>query len=171
MAANYSYGNIGYSNTIFTGERDIKDGTIYSVGTGRERIKVGVDLEREQELLQANSDMQDTLDNWREILIQNGLLKMPKTPEEIAREAAEQQLALARDQAQQQASINQALLDAISGIQNQIGELKNNGGTNGYSVEPSVEQVGSDSQEDREVAGGSKASPRARKTNTGTKPK
>lgn len=164
-----NYRGMNYDNSIFTAELE-KDGTIYSIGTGRDKAKIGIDNQREQELLKTIGEMQDTLDNWREILIQNGLIKIPRTPEEIAREAAEEQLTLAREQAAQQAEINSALLQAITGLQNQIGELKNNE-LNGYSIEPSVIESGQNIEQDRKVAGGTKASATTRKANTSAKSK
>lgn len=127
MAMNY--GNLGYNNSIFTGDID-KDGTIYSVGTGRERVRVGIDAQREQELLSAMGEMQETLDNWREVLIKNGLLEIPKTAEQLQAEAAAQQIQYMQEQAAEQASINQALLRAIEGLNNTVEELKNNGNAN-----------------------------------------
>lgn len=120
-----AYGNLAYNNSIFTGDID-KDGTIYSVGTGRERVKVGIDAQREQELLSAMSEMQETLDNWRNVLIENGLLKVPKTAEELAAETAAEQMQFMQRQAQEQAAINQALLKAIEGLNHTVEELKNN---------------------------------------------
>lgn len=184
-----NYGNLGYNNSIFTGERDIKDGTIYSVGAGRERVKVGVDAEREQELLQSITAMQETLDSWRPKMIEHGYIKIEKSAEETARELAEEQLRIAQEQAeqyrqqaelrerefqkqaQQQAEINQALLKAISGIQTQLGEVNTNGRINGYGVESSIDEIGSDSKENRKVTRGSKTSTSTGKTNSSGKSK
>lgn len=158
-----NYGNLSYNNSIFTGDID-KDGTIYSVGAGRERLKVGIDAQREQDLLQTITEMQETLENWKPKMIEHGYIKIQKSPEEIARDIADEQIKIAKEQAAQQAQINQALLQAITTLQNQIGEMKNNGRINGHSVEFSSEQIGENSGENRQKPTRSKASNRTRKT-------
>lgn len=168
-----SYGNLGYNNSIFTGDLD-KDGTIYSIGTGRERIKVGVDIEKEQEYVRTISDMQEPLDSYYQKLIeirqylideyddkvmvnQLSAFAPRKTPEEIAQEAASEQMRLAQEQAAQQAEINQALLQAINSLKNEIGELKDNGNSR-YVDEPSNEQNGINSENNRSTPKSSKSS-------------
>lgn len=122
-----------------------ENGDILVASTTRENKKVGIDTRREQELLNDIGEMRETLDNWREVLISNGLLKIPKTPEEIAQE-----------QAKQQAEINQALLQAIQNLNNQVEALKN--GNTGNGNEPSLNTVGQDSESDRQKPAGSKGS-------------
>lgn len=167
-----NYGSPNYSNSIFTADLD-KDGTIYSIGTGRERVKVGIDMEKEQELLQTISEMQIPLENYFQKLIeirkylievyddkdmvsQLSAFAPQKSPEEIAKEAANEQirvvqetaaaqLRLAQEQAAQQAKVNQELLQAIQGLKYELGELKTNG-TSRYADELSNEQVGNDSK-------------------------
>lgn len=155
----YSRNNIPFtndrSNSIFTGDRDT-DGTIYSIGVGRERLKVGIDFQREQELLNAIGEMQETLDNWREVLIKNGLLDIPKTAEELQAEAAAEQMQFMQKQAQEQAEINQALLKAIEGLNQKVEGLNNerdNGINNG-----SIGKNGHDIKTSRKTTGAGKIS-------------
>lgn len=135
---------MAYGNDFFTGAIDEK-GDILVVSATRDYKKVGIDLRREEELLQQITEMSETLDNWRGVLIENGLLKVPKTPEEIAQE-----------QAAQQAQINQALLEAISELKSELGALKNGASGNGNAV--SVQPVGQDRTGNRKAPGGSKGS-------------
>lgn len=133
---------MAYGNDFFTGVIDER-GDILTVSATRDYRKVGIDTRREEELLQQISEMNETLDNWRGVLIENGLLKVPKTPEEIAAE-----------QAAQQSEINQKLLEAISGLQAEIGELKNGSFRNGDAV--GEQPVRQNSTSDRKVSAGSK---------------
>lgn len=101
-----------YGQNIFTaiiGE----DGTIYEATTGRKRQPVGVDIQREQELLKQIGEMQDVIDNYYGKLVELGAIVPPKSAEDIARE-----------QAAQQALINERLLEAISGLQAELGAIK-----------------------------------------------
>lgn len=116
---------MSYGENIFTGMID-ENGIIWDMATGRKRQAIGVDAQKEQEYIQTISEMQETLDNWREILLENKLLNIPKTPEEIAREAAEEQLRMVQEQAAEQAEINKSLLEAINNLNLEIKELKNN---------------------------------------------
>lgn len=135
---------MAYSNDFFTGAIDEK-GDILVVSATRDYKKIGIDNRREEELLQQITEMTETLDNWRGVLIDNGLLKIPKTPEEIAQE-----------QAAQQAQINQALLEAISELKSELGVLKN--GNSGNSNDAGVKPSGQDSAGNRQKPAGSKGS-------------
>lgn len=181
------YGNPSYNNSIFTADLD-KDGTIYSIGTGRERIKVGVDAEKEQEYLRTISDMQEPLDNYyqklieirqylidryddRDMVSQLAAFAPRKSPEEIAQETAQEQMRLAQEQAAQQAKINQALLEAINHsnetitqLSEQVKELRANG-NGGYVVESGDEQNGRDSESDGSEPKPSKSGAPARAKN------
>lgn len=115
---------------FFTGAIE-SNGDIVVVSGARDSRKVGIDLRREEELIQDIKERDELLDNWRGILIENGLLKLPKTAEEIAQEAAAEQLQLMHEQAEQQAEINQALMEsnkalmeAVKGLSNTVRELK-----------------------------------------------
>lgn len=171
-----NYGNLGYNNSIFTGDID-KDGTIYSVGAGRERLKVGIDIQREQELLQAVNDMQETLENWKPKMIEHGYIQIPLTPEQIAQETANEQLRLMQQQSQGQAQLiatqNEAMgkmMSLLQAMEEKIGGVSN-GRDNGYSTGTGNDEIGSDSQENRKVTGGTKVSPTARKTTVSAKSK
>jgi len=115
--------NMNYQNT-FAAEI-AKDGTIYNTRTG---VPVGVDNQRvrDMEAEHANeiAEAAEVADRLYQELVDAGLRVVKKTPEEIARDAAEQQLTLAREQARQQAEINESLLGAIKGLQAEISGLK-----------------------------------------------
>jgi len=150
----------GYPENIFTGMID-EQGFIWEAGTGRKRQVIGIDAQKEQEYQQTISQMQETLDNYREKLIELGVIQVPKTPEELASE----QLRIAQEQSEQQAEINKALLEAISGLQSQIKEMKNNGNV-GSSSEFSGDADGQNSQDIGKVSTGNKRSDNTRKKGT-----
>jgi len=100
------------------------DGTIYSFISGRKGQVIGVDLQREQELLTQIGEMESVLENYYQKLVELGVIVPEKTPEQIAKEAAEEQLRIVQEQAEEQAKINQALLSAIQGLQAEITEIK-----------------------------------------------
>lgn len=139
--------DMAYGENLFTGMID-ESGQIWDMATGRKGRPVGIDAQREQELLQQITDMQETLDSWRPKMIEHGYIQIPKTPEEIA----EEQLRMAREQAAQQAEINQALLAAITSLRSQIGELKNHE-RSGRSNEPCDKPIGQTGQVPRKVTG------------------
>lgn len=126
-----------YGENIFTAMID-ESGTIWEAGTGRKRQVVGMDSQREQELQNQITEMQAVIDNYYNKLVELGAIVPPKTPEQIAQE-----------QATQQAEINQKLLQAISSLQSEIGELRNNGNI-GRSNEPSIDSIGQYSENNRE---------------------
>lgn len=165
-----------YGQNFFTGSIE-PDGDILLASAGRDPKKVGIDTKREQELLQAIKERDETLDNWREILIENGLLAIPKTPEEIARETAEQQLLITKQQAEEQARLitsqNEAMakmMNVLESMEKKLGGYENVNG-NGYVAESSIEQVGQDRQENRQIATRTKPSNIKSKANTVSKPK
>jgi len=98
-------------------------GIVYQTDSGRKRTAIGVDLQRESELLGQIGEMQDVIDNYYQALVKAGIIIPEKTPEEIAQAAAAEQLALAKEQAEQQAQINAALLDAVKSLQSEIKEM------------------------------------------------
>lgn len=132
-----------YGDNIFTGILD-ENGTIWEAGTGRKRQIIGVDTQREQELLGRISEIQERLDQYYNKLVEVGVITPPKSPEQIAQETAAQQTA-----------INQALLDAVNSLKSEIRELKC-GGTVGNGDELSDEPVRQDSKGSRKVAPRSK---------------
>lgn len=157
---------MAYGENIFSGMID-ENGVIWDIATGRKRQAIGVDSQKEQEYIHTITEMQETLDNWREILLENKLLKIPKTPEEIAQEAAAEQLRITQEQAAQQSEINKSLLDAINNLNLEIRELKNNGndgiGSTGINQD-STEQSANDSASNKPKSRTSKVS-----TSTGRK--
>jgi len=102
-----------------------KDGTIFNA---RSSVPVGVDNERVKEIESAlgeqMSDMQEVIDQLFQELVDAGLREVQKTPEQIARDAAEEQLQLARAQAQEQAEFNASMLDVMRAMQDEIKGLK-----------------------------------------------
>ena len=104
------------------------DGTIYQYNQGRRGQAVGVDNQKLQEIenehLAEKTDMLEVADKLYQELVDAGLRTVPKSPEEIAKEAAEAQLELARQQASQQAEITASLLNAVKSLQDEIIGLK-----------------------------------------------
>jgi len=105
-----------------------QDGTIYQYNQGRRGQAVGIDNQKAQEMESEfsvqSADMQEVIDKLYGELVDAGLRTVPKSPEEIAREAAAEQLELTRQQAQQQAEINASLLDMMKSMQEEIKGLK-----------------------------------------------
>lgn len=141
----------GYADNVFTGIID-QDGYIYKMNGYRKGPVIGVDTEKEQEYQKTIADMTETLDSYYAKLVQLGVIQLPKTPEDIAAE----QLRLAQEQAAEQAQINQALLEAISSLKSEMGELKN--GITRSCDESSVNSIGENSASDRKIPAGSKGS-------------
>lgn len=154
---------------FFTGMIDEK-GDILVVSGTREYKKVGIDSRREQELIQEISERDETLEAWRNVLIENGLLKIPKTAEEIAEEAAREQMRLMQERNEQQIEINTVLLESvqksnqtISALETIVKELveRESKGYSGIDVER-------DNHSD--VIGKSTSEPRNAVKSNGTKP-
>ena len=112
-----------------------KDGRIFEVSSGRKGQLVGIDRQREEELLAQISDMQAVIDNYYAKLVDLGEIIPPKSPDEIAKEAAEAQLELlkcqigeqnrlSKAQQNEQSQINAALLDAVRGLTSKIESLE-----------------------------------------------
>jgi|GEM_PF-6721273 len=103
-------------------------GFIYQYNQGRRGQAVGIDNQKAQELesefTTQSADMQEVIDKLYQELVDAGLRTVPKSPEEIAREAAEAQLEFARQQAAQQAEINANLLSAMKSMQEELQGLK-----------------------------------------------
>jgi len=132
-----------------------QNGMIRDMSTGRRGEVIGVDYQKEDEYKRTISEMQETIDNYYGKLVELGAITIPKSPEQIAQEAAAEQLRLVQEQATQQAAINQALLESVQNtnaiigdLQNQIKELKSNGNS-GSGIESGAKQIGNDSQGDR----------------------
>lgn len=132
-----------------------QNGFIRDISSGRRGEIIGVDYQKEEEYKQTISDMQETLDNYYNKLVELGAIEIPKSPEAIAQEAAAEQLRMAQEQAAQQAKINNALLEAIQGLKFEIGELKSNG-RSGYDSEFGIEQNRSNSKSNGKIAKSSK---------------
>lgn len=144
---------MAYGENIFTGMID-EQGNIYEASTGRKRQIVGVDSQREQELLNQINDMQVTIDNYYEKLVELGVITPPKTAEEIATE-----------QAAQQSQINQSLLEAINSLKSEIKELRANGDV-GCNVEFDIEPNKQNSTSNRKKSTGNQKRTGAGQENT-----
>lgn len=135
-----------------------RDGNIRDMSAGRRGDIVGVDYQREDEYKRTISEMQETLDNYYTKLVEIGAITIPKTPEEIAREAAAEQLRIAQDQAQQQSQINQALMNAIENLSSEVKGLKANGSRNRDVDGSCGKQISNYSQSDGSLGKTSKSS-------------
>lgn len=144
------------TENIFTGMIDM-DGNIYSANMRSDRTKIGIDAQKEQELLNQIAEMQETLDNYHEKLVELGVIQIPKSPEQIAQE-----------QAEQQAVINQQLLEAIGALNLEIKELKgvDTNGNSRNNTKSSNEPVEQNSADNREKSAAGKGGTRARKAAT-----
>jgi hypothetical protein len=124
-----------------------KDGVIYQNVSGRKGAAVGIDLQREGKLLEQIEKMQDIIDNYYNKLVEVGVIVPPKTAEEVAKEAADEQLRIFREQAEEQSKINNTVLDALKALRSEIAEIKKGGAENaenskGSSNEESLSTVG-----------------------------
>lgn len=135
----------GYADNIFTAIID-ENGTIYEASTGRKRQAVGIDSQKEQEYQQTISEMQERLDNYYAKLVEVGIIVPPKTPEEIAQEAA----------LKQQETMSQ-MLTTMQAMQDEIRELKDNG-SGGRSTKSGIDEDEQDSGSDRKKPGRRKKS-------------
>lgn len=133
-----------FADNIFTAIID-EQGVIWEAGTGRKRQAVGIDAQKEQEYQAQISEMQGVIDNYYNRLVELGEINPPKSADQIAQE-----------QAAQQAEINQALLEAISSLKSELGELRNGDSRN--SNESSINPIQQDSQNNRKAPRGSKGS-------------
>lgn len=116
------------------------DGVIYQYNANRKGPAVGVDLQREGELLKQIDDMQEVIEKYRDKLVENGIITLPKSPEEIAREAAEAQLAEMRKQNEQNAKIQAQMLETMKSLQAEITALKTAQGA--PETKPPIKQKG-----------------------------
>lgn len=128
---------MAYGDNLYTVIVD-EIGDIYEISGYQKGRKLGVDIRREaqfiQEIQEKNQDIaerDEIMDNWHSILLENGLIKIPKTAEEEARDAANEQIRIVQEQAEQfrlqaeqqaerfneqakqQSQINQALLESV----------------------------------------------------------
>lgn len=131
-----------YDNNVFTGAI-AEDGTIYIMTAGRRGEAVGIDNQRVEE-------MQEIIDKYYNKLVELGVIKLPKTPEQIIEE--------------QNQMMHQMLLQ-MQQLQNEMREMKSNG-DNGHSTELSDKQSGQDSKQNRKVASRGKASNPTGETDT-----
>lgn len=104
-----SYDSNYYSVMIDT------NGDIYQINGYQKAGKIGIDTRKEQEYIGTQSEMQETLDGYYNKLVELGVITPPKSPEEIAREAAEQQNAVMAQ-----------MLETMQSMQNEIATLKCN---------------------------------------------
>ena len=118
-----------YNENVFTGII-AEDGTICDAG--RNRREIGIDKQRESELLEQIRQQQERLDEYYDKLVEVGVITPPKTPEQLLQE-----------QAVQQQEINAALLEAIGQLKEEMGALRN--GIAGYGDGSREQPVGQDS--------------------------
>jgi len=127
-------------SNIFTGIIS-EDGTIYEYGSGRKRTVIGIDAQKEQEYIKQISDMQETITNYYNKLVELHIIEIPKTPEQIALE-----------QAAEQNKINTMLMQAIEQLTQKVGELSN-ADTNRYAMEFPVVENGNNGKNNGKVRG------------------
>lgn len=173
------------------------NGDIYEmVGLNKNR-KLGIDIGRERELLQMIQERDEqikehieVLDSWRPKMILHGYIEIPKTPEEIAQEAAAEQIRIAQAQADRQIKIAQenarkqdefiqaqaqamyqqtqamtAMMSVIAKLDTKLGGVTNepNGNISPVDDEPSPKQRSEDSPKSGKKPGASKGGTRPSK--------
>lgn len=106
---------MAYGDNFFTGVID-ENGNIWDMAAGRKRQVIGIDTQKEEDYLKAISEMQETINNYYEKLVELGILKKEKTAEEIAQEAAENQNKLLSE-----------MIATINSLKTEMKELKENG--------------------------------------------
>jgi cell division septum initiation protein DivIVA len=111
------------ASNLFYGVIDT-DGTIYEMRGHRRGERVGVDVQRVNEFEDQIAEMQGVLDSWYPKMVEHGYIKIEKTAEQIARDAAEEQLQIIKEQSEQQNQINLKLLEAIHGLQAELSDIK-----------------------------------------------
>lgn len=142
---------MAYGDGVYTAVVD-EYGEIWEMVGYQKSRKLGVDIHKEKELLQTIEEIQEPLDNYYNKLIEirkylidvyndkdmvNQLSAFAPviSAEQIAKEAAEEQIRLAQDtaseqlrmaqeQAYQQSIINNELLDAIKKLSGEVANLK-----------------------------------------------
>ena len=144
------------------------DGKIYEVTLGfplRKVALVGIDIDSEQELREELNQAYIQLEEYRDKLIELGVIEIPKSAEQIAIE-----------QAEEQREINREFMMAIKGLTSKIEKMEAGGidGAVGYGgdvceKEPGAaagicaEQLGGDSEVSGEEPAGDKPRPPAGK--------
>lgn len=129
-----------------------RNGFIRDMSVSRRGEIIGVDYQKEEEYKQTISAMQETIDNYYSKLVELNAIVIPKSPEQIAQEAAAEQLRLVQEQAEQQATINSALLSAIESLNSEFKELKSrehDGNSSAGIVKTSAKQSRSNSESDK----------------------
>lgn len=102
-----SYDSNYYSVMIDT------NGDIYQINGYQKAGKIGIDTRKELDYTNTISEMQETLDGYYNKLVELGVITPPKSAEEIAAEAAEQQNA-----------VMVQMLETMQSMQNEIATLK-----------------------------------------------
>ncbi|MCL2377810.1 MAG: hypothetical protein FWC77_01650 [Defluviitaleaceae bacterium] len=114
---------MNYQNT-FVAEIS-KDGNIYNARSG---ALVGIDSEKAQEVESVfekeKTEMLEVIENYHSKLVELGVIVPEKSPAEIVQAAMEEQLALARQQAQQQSEINAEMLLMMKTMQDKMDTLE-----------------------------------------------
>jgi len=106
-------------------------GVIYEISAGRKRQAVGIDIQREQEILGQITERDalieerdERIENYYNKLVELGVIIPEKTPAEIAQEAAAEQLAFVKEQAEQQAKVNQSLVEALAALTEKVSAME-----------------------------------------------
>ena len=125
---------MNYQNT-FVAEIS-KDGNIYNARSG---ALVGIDNEKAQEMESVfekeKAEMLGLIENYYNKLVELGVIVPEKSPAEITQAAMEEQLTLARQQAQRQAEINAEMLSMMKTMQEEMNTLKASQGVSGGKPE------------------------------------
>lgn len=100
------------------------NGDIWHISRGRRQGVIGVDTQRYQELQRDKDELQAERDKFFDRLVELGEITIEKSPEEIAREAADERLKAVQEQAAQQAEMNKQMLETMKAMQEELAEIK-----------------------------------------------
>lgn len=88
-------------------------GVIWYVEGNRKKYPIGIDnrLKEEQE---------EIIENYYNKLVEIGIIEIPKTPEEIAKEQADEELRILRAEQEEQRKINLHVMETLSKISERL---------------------------------------------------
>lgn len=116
-----------YGQNVFTGVID-DNGVIWDFVGGRKNVQVGIDAQKEKELLLEIDELKEITDNYYNKLVELGVITPPKTAEEIANE----QINIIQTKLNEQSEINSTLLDTLKKMNAEIASLKERDVNNGH---------------------------------------
>lgn len=99
------------------------NGDIWHIHRGRKQAVCGVDTQKYNELQAEYNELKAEFDSFYNRLVELGEIVPEKTPEELTREAAENQNRLLQEQMSEQSKINAELLNSLRDMKREITSL------------------------------------------------